>query len=179
MIREDGHAGRDGDGLERLILGVQALDTFVEDLGALQGNFQGSVGYNQEELLTPIAAGDIFPAHLVLDHTAQGDQELISGSMAVSVVVFLEMVQVHHDDPQGRALALVPAQLAFESLIHVAAIEEAGEAVSNGLVPQGLPEFQVGQGQGHRLGYGGGKLADGLHLLLVLRGILAQIERCP
>src|SRR5436190_16277549 len=63
--------------------------------------------------------------------------------MAEGIVESLEMIQVQHQDSQRLFGPRHAVHLAFQRFLQVAAIEEAGQRIANGLSAQGLAQTGV------------------------------------
>ena len=85
-------------------------------------------------------------------------QHLVPHGVAESIVDVLETVDVQHDYSQRALCTLGPEDLSVQGLFHVSPVEKLGQDVSDGLLSQRLPEFEVGQGQPHGVRHGLGEL---------------------
>src|SRR5206468_7192151 len=72
--------------------------------------------------------------------------------VAVSVIGGLEVIEVEHDDSKRQLRTHGAANLAFKCLFQVAAIEEARERVTNGLIAESLAQAQICDGETYLLG---------------------------
>ena len=137
---------------------------------------------DQRELLAAVAAGDVFPARVALEERAHRAQQRVAGGVAEGVVELLEVVDVDHDDAERHLPPPRPPQLAVQRLLHVAAVEEPGQGIADGLVAKALLEAQVREGEADLVGHGEGELPPrqdvmGAELrLLLLARVLDEVE---
>src|SRR5256885_6670700 len=75
--------------------------------------------------------------------------------MAISVVEFLEVVEIEHEDAERLFGADSAADFAFQHFSQIAAVVEAGKRVFDGLVAQGFAQADVGYGESDLAGEGG------------------------
>ena len=98
------------------------------------------------------------PAH----ELAEGRQHGVPGRVSKAVVEVFEVVDVEEDDPQRPLVPGRARNLAVDRLLHVAAVEETGQRVADGLDAQRLAEVEVRHRQAQVLG---DRLGQRLHLL--------------
>ena len=85
---------------------------------------------------------------------AELGQQGIAAGMAVQVVERLEVVQVEHHHAHRQAATLAAGQFAHQRLFQIAAVEQAGERVADGLDAQAILQGKIVQGHRQLLGHG-------------------------
>src|SRR5271157_5342757 len=138
MIRVENNAQGEGDPSQSLpiVLSVDAPGVFQQQRGAFTGHLARGFGQDHHELLATQAAGKIGGADMGAQEQADLQQHGITRRTTVSVIKFLEVVDIQHDDPQRGVIAFRPPQLALQGFLQVAAGEQAGERIAYGLLPQ-------------------------------------------
>src|SRR5712692_11251041 len=156
VLWENGYADRQRQGSEgqAAVLYVQVFELFPQLLGALLRNLDRGFRQNQDKLLAPITARDVFTPGAGSQESSQLPQQRVAGRMTIRVIEDLEFVQVEHDGSQPALVAGRPPQLAYQRFFHVPPVEQPCEGISNRLHAQGLAQPQIGQGQGNVPGGG-------------------------
>jgi len=116
--------------------------------------FQGTLGENQRELFSAVAAGKISTSGEFAQVVAQFPEHSIPGIMAEQVVELFESVHIEHDDAQAPVFAKCIGHFALERFIQVAPVEQAREGIADGLVTQLLAQSEVGKRQSGLFRYG-------------------------
>ena len=74
--------------------------------------------------------------------------------MTELVVAALEVIEVEHHDGDGAVFAGGASQFTLQSLLQIAAVEEASEGIADGLIAQCGTQAEIGETERHLLGDG-------------------------
>ena len=101
------------------------------------------VGQDHDELVATVAGSDIGLADRGTQQESHFAQHLAPPKMSVLVVDLLELVEVHEDQAQTRLVPCDELELAVESLVKVAKIEERAHIVEDRRLLRLLIELDV------------------------------------
>src|SRR6185437_3909648 len=93
----------------------------------------GALGEDDEEFVAAAAEGEILLADAGADELADAAEEGVTGGVAEGVVEELEIVDVDHEEAEGRAILAAAVDELVEAFVEHAAVEQAGEHVAGGL----------------------------------------------
>src|SRR6476469_10256314 len=136
MIRKACHTGRDGQWTQGSAteVNVEGPNSGAQFFRSLSGQLQTCTWQNKCEFLTSIATGNISTPYMPLQESAQGLENDVACLMTMSVVKALEMIEVYHQDTEGRVVALRTLDLQREGFFQIAPVEQAGQRITNGLL---------------------------------------------
>jgi len=128
-------------------LQCEMLDRLADFFDARAGAIRVGFRKHQREFFTAKTAGEVSGAHAGLKHRGNFPEEEISRLMSEGVVEMLEMIDVQHR--QGNT-AFGPGgavHFSVELLFQIAAIEQSGQRILDGLVTEDLAQLEVGYRQ--------------------------------
>ena len=112
------------------VMDIQAGDGCMDARGDLLGTLLIGVGENDRELLATVAAGRItFALQAVAQGCTDSAQGVVTGEVAECIVVGLEVVDIQHQQRQGRVEAAQAAPFGQQLLVEVTAVVQSGQAV--------------------------------------------------
>ncbi len=92
------------------------------------------VGQDHDKLFPAIAGHQVSgPAHVPAQTGRHLFEALVPGLVAIKVVVGLEIVDIHHDKPQGLLFALGALPLAGQGGVEATAVGKTRKAVLHGI----------------------------------------------
>ena len=116
----------------------RGLHGLAQLLGQLRRTVQVGAGQQHHEFFTAVAAQHIGRTQALAQHADDVAQHVVAGQMAVVVIDALEVVDVHHQQRQGRVLAAGAGQLGLQRLHQGAAVGGTGQRVLAGQAQVGL-----------------------------------------
>ena len=112
-------------------------------------------GEQDDEFLATKAADDIFGSNAFYKKGCGFAKDGVAGIVTVSVVEFLEVVEIEHEDAESGFGADGASGFALHHFFEVTAVEQAGERIADRLVAQRFAQTEIGDRQGNLLGEGG------------------------
>ena len=133
---------------------LRLRDAGAHALGDLERAGFGGVDEDRRELLAAVARHQVDVPHGALEHAGDRAERLVARAVSVEVVEGAEVVKVAEEEGEARPLLLAAFDLLAETLVEVAVVVEAGEAVGDRLElgAAGLDRCVVehrGEGLGH------------------------------
>ena len=139
VIRHDSQADADGDlAAARLFVGnSQSFDGQAQLLGQPLCGRRVHARQDQQEFFTAVSRCQIAgPLRARLQGFRNGNQTLIAGLVTVKIVVFLEIIDINHDQGQRLAFALAVRQFSVQRGVEVATVVQSGQRIPAGLLTQ-------------------------------------------
>src|SRR5437588_815402 len=123
-----------------------------EPLAPLHRGFPADIAQHDGKFFAAEPARQVIAAARLLDRLCERAQDHVPGFVPELVVEALEVVPIEHEHGERLTRALHPRDLTLERLLEKAPVVQPREVVADGLVPQGIPQFEVRERQRELVG---------------------------
>src|SRR6267378_115451 len=161
---------------------VELFEASANFVGADGSLLQRTFRQDDDELFASIATGQLFGAHTEKQRFTYQAERIVTCGVPEVVVITFEMIDIEHHHRQ-RGLATTGAvEFAVQSFLHVPAIVEPREWVTDCLGLQGRTKIEVGNSQSNVFGERGRQLSNSSTLTRSreyrrVRGIVSILEK--